>query len=109
MSKAKKLSTLEESASFRESFVTVAAGEAAADMGHELLERALGSDLLQEVLNGRPPLGNVWREKGHRSPMFTFRLPDELADQFRDVVAIAGRPQSDILREAVSEYVKRHG
>ena len=108
LSNQDKRSPTSQSELSHEDFVTVAVGDDAARMGQEILERALGSDLLQEVLNGRPPLGNIWRGKGHRSPMLTFRLPDELAAQFRDVVTLTGKPQSEVLREAVLEYVQRH-
>jgi len=46
MNKWDKLSQWAESESSREGFVTVASGEDAARMGHEMLERALGPDLL---------------------------------------------------------------
>lgn len=108
MNEKSNLSKLAESKSLREGFVTVATGADAARLGHELLEQALGPDLLTAVLNGRPPLGDVWRSKGHRSPMFTFRLPDELADKFRAIVAKEGRAQSEVLRQAVSDYVAQH-
>lgn len=108
MTHDRKLRAVAESVSFRDGFETVATGSDAVRLGHELLERALGPDLLQEVLTGRPPLGNVWRAKGHRSPMLTFRLPVELSDQFRDLVVNVGKPQSEVLREAVAEYVQRH-
>jgi len=83
-------------------------GAIAAAEGRALLEAALGGP--QEVakaLRGRRSLSGT-KKRGYRSPTRSFRLTEELDTKLTTVVTTQQRPQSEIVREALSEYFKHH-
>ena len=56
------------------------------------------------VRRGRPSLSAESRE----SPRVSFRVPEQLADEVRELSAELGLSVSTIARVALAEYVERH-
>lgn len=73
-------------------------GAAAAAEGRAAIERALG---------GRPSI-DLAAEPGQHSKNRTVRLPAELEKQLLEVAAQQNRRPSDVMRDAVGEYVRAH-
>ena len=63
-------------------------------------------DLTEEILHkaGRPSL----TAPGMHSPQITFRVPEGVKRFFADTAKAQGRRQSDVLRDALDEYIDRH-
>jgi hypothetical protein len=77
---------------------TIRRGAAAAEFGREMLERAgVGRTRLDptEVVAGRSPRRQV-------------RLPQALSDGVDQLAAAQGRAASEVMREAISDYLARN-
>lgn len=80
-------------------------GPAAAASGRALLEDALGgASAVERALGGRPPLSPD-APRGHRSPVRSLRLPVELSRQLDQAAESEGRRASDVMRDALAEYL----
>lgn len=75
---------------------TAQRGAAAAAVGRELLQRSAG----------RPRLGGASGQKA--SPRRQVRLPDDISKSVDLLAAREGRKASEIMREAITEYVQAH-
>lgn len=83
-------------------------GEAAAASGRRMLEDVLGGpSALERALGGRPPL-TPRAPKGHRSPVRSLRLPEELSKRLDERAEKEGRRPSDVLRDALTGYLAGH-
>lgn len=84
-------------------------GSAAAAHGRAALEAALGgAEGVEKALRGRPSLASEQKARGYQSPKRTFRLTEDLDQQLATFVTAKQRPQSDVMRDALSEYFERH-
>ncbi|MGL4173651.1 MAG: ribbon-helix-helix protein, CopG family [Actinomycetota bacterium] len=77
---------------------TILRGKAAAEFGQKMLEQA-GA--------GRPRLDPTEAVKG-RSPRRQLRLPQALSDSVDQLATAQGRPASEVMREAISDYLTRN-
>ena len=77
---------------------TILRGEAAAEFGRKMLERA-GV--------GRPRLDPTEAVTG-RSPRRQVRLPQALSDGVDQLAAAQGRAASEVMREAIADYLDRN-
>jgi hypothetical protein len=83
-------------------------GEAAATASRSLLEEALGgAEALERALGGRPSL-SPQAPRGHRSPVRSLRLPEELSVRLDAQATAEGRRPSDVMRDALVEYLDGH-
>ena len=83
-------------------------GDAAAASGRSLLEDVLGGpSAVERALGGRPPL-TPKAPKGHRSPVRSLRLPEELSRRLDERAEKEGRRPSDVLRDALTGYLAGH-
>ncbi len=64
---------------------------------------AHGLSLLTKV--GRPRLGTM---PAGPSPVWQTRLPEELSDQATALAQATGQTKSELLREAITEYLASH-
>lgn len=80
-------------------------GRSAAESGRAMLEGVLGGpSAVERALGGRPPLSPD-APRGHRSPVRSLRLPVELSRRLDEVAESEGRRASDIMRDALTEYL----
>ena len=56
---------------------------------------------------GRPSIDQA-AGQGHRSPQVAFRVSKELKADLTSIAERDGRRESDVLRQALEEYVTRH-
>lgn len=83
-------------------------GDEAAAAGRALLEECLGGpEALERALGGRPSLSPE-APRGHRSPVRSLRLPDELSRRLDAQAEAEGRRPSDVMRDALVEYLDGH-
>lgn len=83
-------------------------GDEAAAEGRSLLEQCLGGpEGLARALGGRPSLTPA-APPGHRSPVRSLRLPRELSLQLDAQARREGRRPSDVIRDALVEYLDGH-
>jgi hypothetical protein len=80
-------------------------GSAKALRGEEAA--AYGRDLVARALGGRPPL-NAGAAPGQRAKVRTVRLSDDLEAGLLAIAADQSRRPSDVLRDAVSDYIAQH-
>lgn len=86
-------------------------GTDAAASGRAMLEKALGGpDAVERAVRGRPALSNTTmpRARGYKSPQRTFRLPHELDEKLSLLSVKQGRRQSEVVRDALAEYIARN-
>jgi len=79
--------------------------------GRAMLEKALGGpEGVERAVRGRPVLSsrNASHARGYRSPQRTFRLPHDLDEKLTRLSAKQGRRQSDVVRDALAEYIQRN-
>lgn len=87
---------------------TAVRGAAAAASGRGLLERALGgADAVEEALRGRPKL-DAGSPVGQHARQRQVRLPAELDAALESLAHRQERRVSDVLRDALSDYVHAH-
>ena len=80
----------------------------ATDSGRSLLEEYLGGpEGLERALGGRPSL-TPSAPRGHRSPVRSLRLPRDLSLRLDAQAAAEGRRPSDVMRDALTEYLDGH-
>jgi len=82
-------------------------GAAAADEAQRLLRQATGAasaDELRRIVLGRPSLGT----NGGASPVLRARVPQALKDRVAEIAAREDRKESDVMRDALADYVERH-
>ena len=83
-------------------------GAAAASSGRQLLEDALGGPAaLRRAITGRPPLDPA-AARGTHAKTHSFRLPEALSEQLKNQASTESRPASEIVREALDEYLSSH-
>lgn len=83
----------------------------AAASGRAMLENALGGpEGVERAVRGRPVLSSrtAPHARGYRSPQRTFRLPHDLDEKLTLLSAKQGRRQSDVVRDALAEYIQRN-
>jgi hypothetical protein len=86
----------------------ITSGAAAAAEGRALLEAALGGpEAVERANRGRQPLDGS-RRRGYRSPTRSFRLTEDLDARLTALIESQHRTQSDVMREALTEYFARH-
>lgn len=75
-------------------------------VGGERLTEARAAELAEraERRAGRPSLTG----RGTHSPALNLRVSQATKDQLEDLAASSGRRQSDLVREALAEYLDRH-
>ena len=86
-------------------------GADAAASGRAMLETALGGpEAVERALRGRPVLSSTTAPhvRGYKSPQRTFRLPRDLDEKLTLLSAKQGRRQSDVVRDALAEYIERN-
>lgn len=83
---------------------TAIKGPAAAALGRAMLDAAIGPDATDTALGGRPALTSA-SAKGHRSPVRSLRLPEDLNSELDARAAAEHRRPSDVLREALRRYL----
>lgn len=87
---------------------TALRGEAAAAYGRALLENALGGpEAVQRAVGGRPPL-DPGAEPGRHARKRQVRLPADLDAALDTLAAAQQRRASDVLRDALTDYVATH-
>jgi hypothetical protein len=93
----------------REGSTTARRDRAAAAKGRAALEAALGGPATVEraIRGGRPPLDPDARP-GQHSRSRTIRLTTDLNDRLDALATEQHRRPSDIMREALDDYLKRH-
>lgn len=69
--------------------------------------RRFGQDLLRRA--GRPSLGHSHSTGDGRSPRRQVRLPHELSDRLDRRALADGRTPSELIRDAVEDYLTRIG
>lgn len=82
---------------------TIRHGEDAASTAREALMDATGTDTVEEATRiavGRPALG-----REGRSPVVRARVPQALKDQVQQIADHQHRKESEIVREALADYV----
>lgn len=86
-------------------------GSDAAASGRAMLEKALGgAEAVERAVRGRPVLSSTTapHARGYKSPQRTFRLPRDLDEKLTLLSARQGRRQSDVVRDALAEYIERN-
>lgn len=86
-------------------------GAEAAASGRAMLETALGGpEAVERAVRGRPALSSTTARQAHgyKSPQRTFRLPHDLDEKLTRLSARQGRRQSDVVRDALAEYIDRN-
>lgn len=88
---------------------TARRGQAAAAKGKAALEAALGGPQAVEraIRGGRPPL-DPDAKPGQHSRSRTIRLTTELNERLDALAAAQSRRPSDIMREALADYLEGH-
>lgn len=87
---------------------TVRRGAAAAAHGRQMLEQAAGGPAeLEKLLRGRPSIDPA-AGPGEHSRVRQVRLPAAQNQQLDALAASQGRRPSDIMRDALAEYLTIH-
>lgn len=82
-------------------------GAEAAGEAQRLLKEATGAtsaDDLARIVLGRPSTGAT----GGASPVVRARVPQALKDRVAAIAAREDRNESEVMREALADYVQRH-
>jgi len=97
-----------EQVELTESPRTALHGEEAAAYGRAMMEAALGGAAqVERAIGGRPPLTPNARA-GQHARKRQVRLPAALDAALNDLAAAEGRRASDVLRDALTDYVAAH-
>ena len=65
---------------------------------------------MELAVRGRPVLSSTTAQhaRGYGPPQRTFRLPHDLDEKLTLLSAKQGRRQSDVVRDALAEYIERN-
>ena len=86
-------------------------GADATASGRAMLANPLGGpEGVKRAVRGRPALPSMTAShaRGYKSPQRTFRLPHDLDEKLTSLSAKQGRRQSDVVRDALAEYIERN-
>lgn len=88
---------------------TILRGQDAEASGQALVQAALGGEEnLRRALGGRPPLDPA-AVPGEHSPVRQVRLPAQMNARLNQVAVARGQRPSDIIREALDQYLADAG